>query len=79
MISWFGVADIKGQDHVSLQSTATHLLYSEQLQQYYLIDVFLPKGYKAKESELPVSQISGYLCSEQPAECGDGCHDATCF
>jgi hypothetical protein len=26
-------------------------LYSEQLQQHYLIDVFLPKGYQAKESE----------------------------
>ncbi len=51
MISWLGVAGVKGQDQVSLRSTATHLLYSEQLQQHYLVDVFLPKGYQAKKSE----------------------------
>ncbi len=51
VIFWFGITNIKGQNHVSLQSTATHLLYSEQMQQYYLIDVFLPKGYQAKTSE----------------------------
>ncbi len=51
MIAWLSAADVKCQDQVSLQNTATHLLYSEQLKQYYLIDVFLPKDYQAKESE----------------------------
>lgn len=47
----FSVDEGKSQEPVSLQNTSTHLLYSEQLQQHYLIDVFLPKGYQAKESE----------------------------
>lgn len=48
---WCGIAEVKSQDPVSLENTVTHLLYSEQLQQHYLIDVFLPKGYQPKESE----------------------------
>ena len=51
IIYWFTAADVICQNQVSLQNTVTHLLYSEQLNQYYLIDVFLPKGYQAKESE----------------------------
>lgn len=51
IIYWFCAADLKCQNQVSLQNTKTHLLYSEQLDQYYLIDVFLPKGYQPKESE----------------------------
>lgn len=48
---WFRIAEVKSQDPVTLQNTATHLLYSDQLQQHYLIDVFLPGGYQPKESE----------------------------
>lgn len=51
LIFWFGISEVKCQGQVSLRSTFTHLLYSEQLQQHYLIDVFLPKGYQAKENE----------------------------
>ena len=51
MISWSSIAEVKCQNQVTLQNTVTHLLYSEQLNQHYLIDVFLPKGYKTKESE----------------------------
>ena len=51
MIFWFSAPLVKSQDQVTLRNTCTHLLYSEQLQQHYLIDVFLPKGYQAKESE----------------------------
>lgn len=48
---WCSVAEVKSQDPVSLRNTATHLLYSDQLQQHYLIDVFLPKGYQPKKTE----------------------------
>ena len=48
---WCSVTDVKSQDPVSLRNTATHLLYSEQLQQHYLVDVFLPKGYQPKKTE----------------------------
>ena len=51
LIFWFSAPLVKSQDQVTLRNTVTHLLYSEQLQQHYLIDVFLPKGYQAKESE----------------------------
>lgn len=51
IISCCHATEVKGQDLVSLQNTETHLIYSEQLQQHYLIDVFLPKGYQPKESE----------------------------
>ncbi|MBZ0183334.1 MAG: hypothetical protein K8F60_12830 [Melioribacteraceae bacterium] len=51
MVAVFGFTEVKSQEQVSLQNTATHLFYSEKLQQYYLIDVFLPKGYQPKESE----------------------------
>lgn len=51
LMVWGSVVEVKSQDPVTLQSTATHLLYSEELQQYYLIDVFLPQGYQPKESE----------------------------
>lgn len=48
---WCSFAEVKSQDPVSLQNTATHLLYSEKLNQHYLIDVFLPRGYQPKKSE----------------------------
>ncbi len=48
---WCSFAEVKGQAPVTLQDTETHLLYSEKLQQYYLIDVFLPNGYQPKVSE----------------------------
>jgi len=51
IIPWCFPAQVGGVAPVSLRSTASHLLYSEQLKQHYLIDVFLPKGYQAKESE----------------------------
>lgn len=51
VLFWFSVADLKSQDPVTLPNTDTHLLYSEELQQHYLIDVFLPAGYQPKESE----------------------------
>lgn len=51
IVAIFGFTEIRCQGQVSLRNTATHLLYSEKLQQYYLIDVFLPKGYEPKESE----------------------------
>jgi len=51
VICWFSVTNVKSQNAVTLQNTATHLLYSKQLQQHYLIDVFLPKGYQPKKSE----------------------------
>ncbi|MGL1955728.1 MAG: alpha/beta hydrolase-fold protein [Colwellia sp.] len=41
----------KSMGPVSLQGSVTHLLYSKPLQQHYLIDVFLPKGYQEKKSE----------------------------
>ena len=37
--------------HVSLRNTVTHLLYAEELEQHYLIDVFLPARYTPKTSE----------------------------
>ncbi|MCF8262736.1 MAG: hypothetical protein K9J12_18300 [Melioribacteraceae bacterium] len=49
--SWFGSGDVKCQNQVSLRKTVTHLLYSAELNQHYLVDVFLPKGYQTKESE----------------------------
>lgn len=51
IMCWCNVTEVKSQDFVSLPNTATHLLYSEELQQHYLIDVFLPVGYQPKESE----------------------------
>lgn len=36
---------------VTLPGTETHLLYSEKIQQHYLIDVYLPRAYVAKTSE----------------------------
>lgn len=51
MASWCGFAETVSAGPVSLQNSATHLLYSKPLQQHYIIDVFLPKGYQAKESE----------------------------
>ena len=51
VILCFGVAEVHGQNPVTLQNTATHLIYSEKLNQHYLIDVFLPAGYQPKESE----------------------------
>lgn len=51
MATLFRVPNVKSQDPVTLQNTVTHLIYSEQLQQHYLIDVFLPRGYQPKESE----------------------------
>lgn len=51
IIMWCGVAKVHGQNPVTLQNTATHLIYSEKLNQHYLIDVFLPRGYQPKESE----------------------------
>ncbi len=36
---------------VSLRNTETHLLYSEELQQHYLIDVFLPARHQKKTSD----------------------------
>lgn len=51
VILWCSIAEVRAQGPVSLQSTETHLLYSERLQQHYLIDVFLPAGYQPKESE----------------------------
>lgn len=49
--TWYSVAEVKSQNPITLQGTETHLLYSEQLNQHYLIDVFLPEGYQPKESE----------------------------
>ncbi len=51
MIFWLNASDVKCQEKVTLQNTVTHLLYSEKLDQYYLIDVFLPKEYQPKETE----------------------------
>ncbi|MEM7366803.1 MAG: alpha/beta hydrolase-fold protein [Pseudomonadota bacterium] len=36
---------------VSLRNTVTHVLYSKELEQHYLIDVFLPGRYTPKTSE----------------------------
>ncbi|NQY34528.1 MAG: alpha/beta hydrolase [Alteromonadaceae bacterium] len=51
IISWCCAGKEENTGPVSLRSTVTHLLYSKQLKQHYLIDVFLPKAYQAKESE----------------------------
>ncbi|MCP5063744.1 MAG: alpha/beta hydrolase [Ignavibacteriae bacterium] len=51
LISLNCVTKAENSDPVTLRSTSTHLLYSEQQHQYYLIDVFLPKDYQAKETE----------------------------
>lgn len=51
MIFWLNASDVKCQEKVALPNTVTHLLYSEKLDQYYLIDVFLPKEYQPKETE----------------------------
>lgn len=51
MVECFSVSEVKSQNPVSLTGTETHLMYSEKLDQHYLIDVFLPRGYKPKESE----------------------------
>lgn len=49
--SWCSFAETESAGPVSLKNTATHLLYSKSLQQHYIIDVFLPKGYQKKVSE----------------------------
>jgi predicted alpha/beta superfamily hydrolase len=51
LISWNVAAKVNSIGPVTMSSTVTHLIYSEQLKQHYLIDVFLPKGYKVKRSE----------------------------
>lgn len=53
MMTYLEVSEVRSQAPVSLQNTVTHLLYSEQLQQHYLVDVFLPRGYQPKESDDP--------------------------
>lgn len=64
---WYSVAEVKSQDPVTLQNTVTHLMYSKELQQHYLIDVFLPSGYQPKESEFQFPKYSViYVLNSRP-------------
>ena len=50
-LSLNSIAEDRNKGAVSLNSTASHLIYSEEIQQHFLIDVFLPQGYQEKRSE----------------------------
>ncbi|MDN4504344.1 alpha/beta hydrolase-fold protein [Alteromonadaceae bacterium BrNp21-10] len=49
--SLYCTADIVDQGPVSLNGTVSHVMYSEKIQQHFLIDIFLPQGYQEKKSE----------------------------
>jgi predicted alpha/beta superfamily hydrolase len=67
MYCGFCVADSGSEGLVSLEGTATHTLYSERIQQHFLIDVFLPLGYQAKESKHQFPKYSViYVLNSRP-------------